>query len=100
MVALVEEGEFITLKHQSPDIAKSRPQPGRQFGFPLPGQGATLKETVEHLEAQLVRDTLQRHNWNHSRASRELGLSRVGLADKVKRYRIERDSAAETTHDG
>ena len=100
MVALVEEGEFITMKHLSPDIAKSRAQPGRMFGLPLPGQGATLKETVEHLEAQLVRDTLQRHNWNHSRASRELGLSRVGLANKVKRYHIERDGAAETIHDG
>lgn len=99
MVAVVEEGEFITTKHLSPEIARSRPQPGRQFGLELHREGATLKETVEHLEAQLVRQALQRHNWNHSRASRELGLSRVGLANKIKRYRIERDSAQEAAHD-
>ena len=34
--------------------------------------------------------TLDRCAWNHSRSARELGLSRVGLANKIKRYGIER----------
>jgi two-component system, NtrC family, response regulator HupR/HoxA len=29
---------------------------------------------------------LLRHRWNQSRAANELGLSRVGLANKIKRY--------------
>ena len=65
----------------------------RVFGMDAVPRGATLKKTVEHLEAQLVRASLQRNNWNSSRASRELGLSRVGLANKVKRYRIDRCAA-------
>lgn len=98
MVAVAEDGEFITIKHLSADIAKSRPQPGRIFGFEADAGGSTLKARVEHLEAMLVRETLQRFNWNHSRASRELGLSRVGLANKIKRYRLERGELSETAH--
>jgi two-component system response regulator HupR/HoxA len=48
-----------------------------------------LKETVERIERQLVSQALIRNKWNHSRAARELGLSRVGLANKVKRYNLE-----------
>jgi two-component system response regulator HupR/HoxA len=99
IVAMTEDGEFVTLKYLSPEIANSRAPPGRMFGFDLLKPGATLKETVEQLEAQIVRQALQRHNWNHSRASRELGLSRVGIANKVKRYGIQRGSAAEAAHD-
>ena len=52
-------------------------------------EGVTLKDKVESLEKQLVRETLLRHRWNQSRASDELGLSRVGLANKIKRYGLE-----------
>jgi two-component system response regulator HupR/HoxA len=91
MLALVEEGEFVTVRHLSAEVAESRPQLGRLLGLEREPEGATLKQRVEHLEAVLVRDSLRRHNWNHSRASRELGLSRVGLANKIKRYRLERE---------
>ena len=52
--------------------------------------GQTLKERVEQLEAALVRAALERHRWNHTRAADELGLSRVGLSNKLKRYGIGR----------
>jgi two-component system response regulator HupR/HoxA len=100
MVALVEDGEFVTVKHLSAEIARSRRRPPKALGMDNVPSGATLKETVEHLEAQLVRASLQRNNWNSSRASRELGLSRVGLANKVKRYRIDRSTGTENPHDG
>jgi two-component system, NtrC family, response regulator HupR/HoxA len=100
MVALVEDGEFITVKHLSAEIARSHPRSWRVFGMDAVPSGATLKETVEHLEAQLVRASLQRNNWNSSRASRELGLSRVGLANKVRRYRIDRNAGTENSRDG
>jgi two-component system response regulator HupR/HoxA len=99
MVAVIEDGEFITLRHLSPEIARSRPRVGGSFGMAPLAAGATLKETVEHLEAQLVRQSLQKHNWNCTHASRELGLSRVGLANKIKRYQINR-IAADEAHDG
>ena len=39
---------------------------------------------------------LERHRWNHTRAADELGLSRVGLSNKLKRYGIgpEQDTEA------
>lgn len=49
----------------------------------------TLKERVEQLEKQILRETLIRHRWNKSRAARELGLSRVGLRAKIERYQLE-----------
>ena len=95
MVAVVEDGEFITIKHLSPEIATSVPRPGRFPGVGAAPHGASLKQAVEHLEAQLVLQSLTRHNWNNSRASRELGLSRVGLSNKIKRYSLSRHAAAE-----
>jgi two-component system response regulator HupR/HoxA len=56
-----------------------------------------LKDRVEHLEIALVRAALERHHWNHTRAADELGLSRVGLSNKLKRYGIGRQDEAEVT---
>jgi len=53
---------------------------------PLNCQGNSIKERVEALEIQLIRDSLSRHNGNKSRAADELGLSRVGLRNKLERY--------------
>ncbi len=53
----------------------------------LTAQG-TLKDRVELMEMRILRETLTRHRWNKSRASSELGLSRVGLRAKLERYGI------------
>lgn len=50
----------------------------------------TLKERVESLEEEIIRDSLNRHRWNISRVADELGLSRVGLRAKLQRYGLER----------
>jgi two-component system response regulator HupR/HoxA len=49
-------------------------------------RGQTLKAQVEHLEKALIQDALRRHRWNRSAVAKELGLSRVGLSNKLKRY--------------
>jgi len=57
----------------------------------------SLKEKIEAVEAQLVLAALERQRWNQSKAAVELGLSRPGLANKIKRYRLrERDLAGDT----
>ena len=48
-----------------------------------------LKERMEQLEIQVVKESMIRHRWNKSRAARELGLSRVGLRSKLLRYGLE-----------
>ena len=54
----------------------------------LPMSG-TLAERLDAVEAMLLRETLLRHRWNKTRAALELGLSRVGLRGKMKRFGLE-----------
>ncbi len=94
MVALADSGEFLNVKHLSDELAAI------QGIFPveemetehrsLLSQGLSLKKTVEMVERQIVSKTLIRNKWNHSKTARELGLSRVGLANKIKRYQLEK----------
>jgi two-component system response regulator HupR/HoxA len=56
----------------------------------------TLKDRIEALEARIVREVLIRHRWNKSRAARELGLSRVGLRNKLERYGLEKVEQIQT----
>jgi len=85
MVALAKDGEYLTTQNMSPAILAAAPRRAPNGGGFFPG-GATLKDKVESLERQLVGEVLLRHRWNQSRAANELGLSRVGLANKIKRY--------------
>lgn len=90
MVATVEDGEFITTRHLAAEIARARPRPDNSQAEAIALDGRTLKDRVERLEAALVRAALERHRWNHTHAAEELGLSRVGLSNKLKRYDIAR----------
>jgi two-component system response regulator HupR/HoxA len=55
----------------------------------LEGLEGGLKERMDQLELQVVKEAMIRHRWNKSRAARELGLSRVGLRAKLVRYGLE-----------
>ncbi|MEZ5829677.1 MAG: sigma-54 dependent transcriptional regulator [Dongiaceae bacterium] len=92
MVAMASDGGFVTSKHLSPAIMAVEPRSTKISATRLDLPGETLKDKVEALEKELVKDALARNRWNQSETARELGLSRVGLANKIKRYGI--DSAA------
>ena len=90
MVALAKDGEYITTRNMSASLlasaaARSRSDGPRGF---VP-EGATLKDRVESLEKQIVGSALLRNHWNQSHTAAELGLSRVGLSNKIKRYNLE-----------
>jgi two-component system response regulator HupR/HoxA len=53
-----------------------------------------LRGRVDALEGQLLAETLARHDGNISRAARELGLSRLGLRNKMQRLGLERPGKA------
>jgi len=84
LVVLTGDGEYITTQHMSPTLlaAPLRSVSSCSQG----GHGRTLKDQVQHLEKHLVHETLERCRWNQSQAAGELGLSRVGLANKIRRY--------------
>ena len=56
----------------------------------------SLKETVEKLERDLIREALETAQQNQLKAASALGLSRQGLIKKIKRYgiKVQKDSAA------
>ena len=89
MVALAKSGEYLTIKTLSPHIASVTPKEPARRVAETALEGDTLKEKVESLEKALVTEALARHRWNQSKAARELGLSRVGLANKIKRYELD-----------
>lgn len=92
MVSLAEDGEYLTTKYMSPSILAAPPRPRLGASLAYMPQGATLKDKVESLERQILNEALTRHRWNQSRAANELGLSRVGLANKIKRYGLDEAS--------
>ena len=93
MVALAGDGEFLSAELMSPEFARLVPRESRGASPSFAQGDGTLKDKVEALEMHLVAQTLLTHRWNHSRAARELGLSRVGLANKIKRYKLDRNAA-------
>jgi len=49
---------------------------------------ASLKNAVETLEREMIVETLRTTGNNQQKAARALGLSRQGLINKIKRYRL------------
>jgi two-component system response regulator HupR/HoxA len=54
---------------------------------------------VESLEARILKETLIRLRWNKTQTAQELGLSRVGLRNKMHRYGLEKNSNIESIID-
>jgi two-component system response regulator HupR/HoxA len=86
LVAIAKDGEYPTTRHLSPVLQTAKPTARRNQNGAAAIEGATLKDRVENLEKLILAECLQKHRWNQSRAADELGLSRVGLANKIKRY--------------
>jgi len=85
MIAVAKDGEILTRRHMSTAFAAP---PGLENDDARETEGATLKQMVERLEGEFVGRVLAKHHWNQSKAARELGLSRVGLANKIRRYAL------------
>ncbi|GMO22511.1 MULTISPECIES: sigma-54-dependent transcriptional regulator [Bradyrhizobium] len=81
------------------DELQAPPLLGKGNGKPpataVPGQlngSATLKDKVEDLEKALIISYLERYEGNISRVASELGLSRVGLRNKLSRYDLRKNA--------
>jgi two-component system, NtrC family, response regulator HupR/HoxA len=91
----------ITPEMLSPRIRDAVEKPKAQ-GSRLSGK---LKDALEELEKDMIREGLRRTNWNKSRLAKELGISRAGLIMKVEKYgldkrKLAREMAERTGTDG
>lgn len=86
MMALTENGSYITEELLSPQIrtVQVRTEGGADVGLDL--RGKSLKQKVEEIEGRIISSALVEHRWNQSKTATALGLSRVGLSNKIKRY--------------
>lgn len=91
MLVLADD-EWLSADLLSPRVLRAAPVDEAEETEILAGLEGTLKERVETLEKRILRETLIRHRWNKSRASKELGLSRVGLRSKLERYALEQST--------
>jgi transcriptional regulator with PAS, ATPase and Fis domain len=49
-----------------------------------------LKDAIEELEKEMIREGLRRTGWNKSKLAKELGISRAGLIMKVEKYGLDK----------
>lgn len=94
---VLSDDDWLSADLLSPRVLRAAPVEETEETELLAGLEGTLKDRVEVLEKRILRETLIRHRWNKSQASRELGLSRVGLRSKLERYALEQSSVASSS---
>ncbi len=80
LVIQVDDSEFVQAQHLSDRLGVSK-------GRARPKKG-TLKEMMEEVEIELLRDALDEHGNNKTATAKSLGITREGLYKKLKNYGI------------
>ena len=96
---VLADGDYLSADLLSPRVLRAAPQEEGGELEMLAGLDGSLKDRIEALERRILKETLIRHRWNKSQASRELGLSRVGLRSKLERYQLERVTSVQGAQD-
>ena len=86
VTVLAGNEKFITPEMLSPRLREAVGKPKVQ-GARLSGK---LKDALEALERDMIREGLRRTGWNKSRLAKELGISRAGLIMKVEKYGLDK----------
>jgi len=86
---VMADGDYLGADLLPPHVLRAAPQEDEEELSLLIALGS-LKERMDGLEARIVKETMIRNRWNKSKAARELGLSRVGLRNKLERYGLEK----------
>ncbi len=90
------QNDYLESSLISPHILHATPEESVADMALLTGIDGSLKQRVEALEARILKETLIRLRWNKTQAAQELGLSRVGLRNKLERYGLEKNSQIES----
>ncbi len=86
LVVLAAEETKLTADFLSPKIIEAS-EKGKVQGARLHGK---LKDALEELERDMIREGLRRTGWNKSKLAKELGISRAGLIMKVEKYGLDK----------
>jgi two-component system response regulator HupR/HoxA len=92
VLTLASEGTLIQPEDLSSKIVGAAPS----LTLPSVLSAATLRETVDNLERQLIQDALQNFRWNKTKVAKKLGLSRLGLQKKIDRLEIKKTEIKNT----
>lgn len=89
--------DYLEAELLSSQVLRAAPQEDEAELEWLTTQEGSLKERLDGLEARIVHEALIRNRWNKSKTAKELGLSRVGLRNKLERYGLEKVEVLELT---
>ncbi len=90
LVVLAGEDPKILPEMLSPKILEAG-EKSKVQGARLQGK---LKDALEDLEREMIREGLRRTGWNKSKLAKELGISRAGLIMKVEKYGLDKRKMA------
>lgn len=91
MLVLGQE-DYLDANLISPAILYATPEDAAEDMHLLGGIEGSLKQRLDTLESIIVKETLMRLRWNKTKTAEELGLSRVGLRNKMDRYGLEKNT--------
>ena len=81
--------EIVDLDDLPPKIVNGRSHDGvERFAFNLPDEGVDLRAMLSRLEERLIRQALDRTDWNKNRAANLLNMNRTTLVEKLKKRGI------------
>jgi DNA-binding NtrC family response regulator len=80
---LVSSGPELLPEHLPPAVREQRPAAGAAKAGPPPD---SLEHSVEVAERSAIQRALANHNYSRTRAAQALGISRVTLFKKMKKY--------------
>ena len=86
LIVLAGEENKITADMLSPKIIDAS-EKGKVQGARVHGK---LKDALEELEREMIKEGLRRTGWNKSKLAKELGISRAGLIMKVEKYGLDK----------
>jgi DNA-binding NtrC family response regulator len=77
----ITAGDLPKAFHAAPSVTLSAPQ--------VPSTGLKFREVVDDFESELIRQALERTQWNKNQAAQLLGLNRTTLLEKIKKKGLE-----------
>ena len=77
--------EVVDVGDLPPKVVESQTVTNGEYFFDLPDDGLDLREVLGALEDRLIKQALERTEWNKNRAASLLRMNRTTLVEKLKK---------------